>query len=215
MIHHVFRSAVLFAIVVSLSLPTTSIGQPRGIEGVWIAPGTQALTIHKQDGIYVVRSEGATFAGPLRENQIKIGGVCGDLTYLSSENKIIFCGKMFTQDLYLVKAKLSEVILAAATCRTAVTEIYKSAVAASIECGTNGSRYVKSVVVDKDGRITTAVQGIDPQVDGKVLVLAPFGADNRPIKYKKGTSSIVAGWVCGASGTTIPREHLPMSCQGE
>lgn len=61
---------------------------------------------------------------------------------------------------YTVKARMSEVVLAASQCRTAVAEIYQSSSSApaannwGCETTSPSSRYVASVVTDSNGVIT-------------------------------------------------------------
>jgi type IV pilus assembly protein PilA len=67
---------------------------------------------------------------------------------------------------YTVKAKVSEVVLAASGCRTSVTEVYQSSssgLPATWGCestsGTAQSKYVASVAVDAVGKITVVAGG--------------------------------------------------------
>ncbi|MEE4278130.1 MAG: prepilin-type N-terminal cleavage/methylation domain-containing protein, partial [Halieaceae bacterium] len=68
---------------------------------------------------------------------------------------------------YTVRAKLSEVVLAASACRTAVTEVYQSTSTApaangyGCESAAASSQYVASVVTNADGMITVTSQGAD------------------------------------------------------
>ena len=129
---------------------------------------------------------------------------------------------------YTVRAKVSEVVLAASSCRTTVTEAVQTATStmtsAIFPCdggaasGTNISKYVKSIAVDAAGKITVTADGVAiPQLGTtNVLTLVPLSA---------GTTALVAGdfgktifgWRCGAAtgdGTTIPSKFLPGSCRG-
>src|SRR5689334_5659855 len=67
---------------------------------------------------------------------------------------------------YTVRAKMSEVMLAASACRTSITEIYQSGGSApganNWGCettGGGGSKYVGSVITDANGRVVVATQG--------------------------------------------------------
>lgn len=129
---------------------------------------------------------------------------------------------------YTVRAKVSEVVLAASSCRTTVTEAIQSATAemtaATFPCdggaasGTNVSKYVKSIAVDAKGKISvTADSAALPQVEaGKnVLTLVPIKADGDPLAatdFGKNVNS----WRCGSAddGTTIISKYLPGSCRG-
>ena len=76
---------------------------------------------------------------------------------------------------YMMKAKMSEVILAASQCRTTVAEVYQSGTAADAPgagewgCETStGTQYVSSVDTDDNGAITVTVRddSIDPDLNG-------------------------------------------------
>ena len=66
---------------------------------------------------------------------------------------------------YTVRAKMSEVVLAASTCRQAITEVFASASslpgAGNWNCeSTGGSKYVASVATDDNGVVTVTVANI-------------------------------------------------------
>ena len=122
---------------------------------------------------------------------------------------------------YVIKAKMSEVILGASQCRTAVSEVYQTA-RASTTPGANGwgcgegattTQYVAGVATDANGAITVTVQNVDGAVDGSVVELAPETAP--------GTAATVAniptqlsGFVCGGGATSVDLKYLPGSCKG-
>src|SRR3954463_2315510 len=66
---------------------------------------------------------------------------------------------------YTVRAKMSEVMLAASACRTSISEIYQSGGSApganNWGCESAGpkSKYVASVVTDTNGKVTVATGG--------------------------------------------------------
>src|SRR5437879_9248690 len=80
---------------------------------------------------------------------------------------------------YTIRAKMSEVILAASACRTSITEIYQSGNSATQAAGNWGcevtsntsggaSKYVASIDTDVNGLVTVIVQNIgNTAVDGK------------------------------------------------
>jgi len=119
---------------------------------------------------------------------------------------------------YTAKAKLSEVVLAASTCRTTITEVVQTSSALpgagawGCESSTSTSKYVAKVETDAKGmvKITTAT-GINTDADGKVLTLKPLSASGDPI-----AGGTITTWRCGSStdGTTIPSKYLPGSCRG-
>ena len=120
---------------------------------------------------------------------------------------------------YAKRAKVSELILAASNCRTAVTETYTtaSALPAAIngygcESLTPTTQYVASVTTTIPGVITVTAQGIDATlVDGKKIDLTPLNA--------AGTAPTVGTqiyrWKCGPStANAMPTNYLPGSCRG-
>ena len=128
---------------------------------------------------------------------------------------------------YTKRAKLSEVILAASACRTAISEVYQTNSATSLptaggwgcESSTATSKYVASVATDANGGVIITARGIgDTAIDTKTVSLVPTGAAGAAI-----TSSIpLSQWVCGNTTvvnggtalTTVPAKFLPGSCRG-
>ncbi len=129
---------------------------------------------------------------------------------------------------YTVRAKVSEIILAASSCRTTVTEAVQNATttmtAATFPCATAASgsttltKYVTSVTPDANGKIVVVANHTNlPALTAttNTLTLVPI---------RTGTTAIAAAdfgkniesWRCGAStdGTTIPPKYLPGSCRG-
>lgn len=124
---------------------------------------------------------------------------------------------------YTVKAKLSEALLAASTCRTSITETVQTTVTDLPKAGAwgcevkdgEGTKYVKSIATSDKGGIAVTVQGTkEPSVDGTVLTLRPF----QDTDFSKDVTAggIVGAWRCGsvADGTTVPPKYLPGSCKG-
>ena len=122
---------------------------------------------------------------------------------------------------YTVRAKNSEVILAASSCRTSITETVQTQPSLptaglwGCESATTSSKYVASISTNGAGMITVLSQNVanlaGPATGGAVTLkpLTPTG------------TAIVAGgtigsWVCGLAGdgTTILPKFLPASCRG-
>ena len=122
---------------------------------------------------------------------------------------------------YTKRAKISELLLAASSCRTTITEVYQSGTQSSVAAGSWGcesssstSKYVASIATDLNGVVTITAQGIDAvRVDGKGVTLIPADAAGLPLVYAGG-STAVNRWICGGAGTTISMNYLPGSCRG-
>ena len=116
---------------------------------------------------------------------------------------------------YTVRAKMSEVVLAASTCRQAITEVFASASslpgAGNWNCeAAGGSKYVASVTTDDNGVVTVTIANISTDTNGKKLTLIPLKTDgSAPIVGDK-----IGQWVCGGAGTDVDRKYLPGSCRG-
>ncbi|ENV69370.1 pilin [Acinetobacter towneri] len=126
---------------------------------------------------------------------------------------------------YTVRAKVSEVVLAASQCRTTVTETVQSAVGATLpaagdwgcESASQTTKYVDSVATDNKGVITVTAKNIDQLGSGKnQLTLIPYKDANTALANGD-VGVTVYGWKCGDSsaGTTIPQKYLPGSCRGQ
>ena len=135
---------------------------------------------------------------------------------------------------YSVRAKMSEVILAASACRTSITEVYQSGNSSSIQAGgwgcevssvtapSGSSKYVATIDTTVDGMVKVTTQGINnltgPNTGATpgVLTLLPMkNATNPATKADVGNQTIF-GWRCGSSadGTTVLGKYLPGSCRG-
>ena len=127
---------------------------------------------------------------------------------------------------YSVRAKMTEVILAAGQCKSTVTETVQGGetLPATVdtwgcEGGTNAaplSNYVESVsVAATTGVITVKSRGItntSGPAAGGTISFTPYS--------NSGTAAIAAGgnifrWVCGQGATTgVELKFLPSNCQG-
>ncbi|AKH20524.1 pilin [Sedimenticola thiotaurini] len=124
---------------------------------------------------------------------------------------------------YVIKAKVSEGILATSQCRTTISEVYQTGTAANAPAaddwgcgeGTTTTQYVSSISTSANGAITVTLQNIDAAVDGETIVLTPItapgvaaAAANIPLQ--------VYGFECaGDTGSgSVPTKYLPGSCKG-
>ena len=129
---------------------------------------------------------------------------------------------------YTVKAKVSEVVLAASSCRTTVTEVVQTSATPSVvaalaatPCTFNVSKYVASGTVGTVGQITVvgdaANLGGSTSGTANSIVLTPYmdaAASVALAPTTDGGNNIVA-WKCGpAAANPLPSKYLPGSCKG-
>ena len=133
---------------------------------------------------------------------------------------------------YTIRAKMSEVILAASACRTSITEFYQSNITAPTAVNSFGcevtagtvppspaSQYVNTITTDTAGIITVLTNAAfgNTGADAQTVTLEPFSDSLKtvPSAFAAGTNQVKA-WRCGntAAGTTITANFLPSSCRG-
>ena len=119
---------------------------------------------------------------------------------------------------YTVRAKMSEVVLAASSCRMVVTEIYGAGgtapAAGSWGCEGATSKYVSAVTTDPDGKVVVTTAGALPA--GNVTMTPLVNGVPASAASMAGGPVAINGWRCGAvaDGTTINPKFLPGSCRG-
>ncbi|MDX2373801.1 pilin [Psychrobacter sp. PP-21] len=141
---------------------------------------------------------------------------------------------------YSTRAKISEPILAASTCRTAVTEAYQTgsplpganafgcevgeaAVAETSSGAGDGvdanpsTKYTETVSTTADGWITvttTTGSGLG-DAEGKTFTLIPQTAGGANMTAANNLGDTVNTWKCGPGGATpIAAKFLPATCRG-
>ncbi|MDR7307218.1 pilin [Rhodoferax saidenbachensis] len=126
---------------------------------------------------------------------------------------------------YTVRAKMSEVVLAASSCRTTITEIFQSASvlpsANAWGCESSqvggASKYVNKIETSDAGVVTVTAQGIgNSNVDSKTVSLAPYSdaAGSTPMAVTD-AGKAVAAWKCGPGAINgVTAKYLPGSCRG-
>jgi type IV pilus assembly protein PilA len=123
---------------------------------------------------------------------------------------------------YTVRAKMSEVILAASSCRTTIEEVYQSGQSGTsvptgfvwgCEESTASSQYVGAIAVDELGEVTILIQNVDSAVDGESITLTPYETGGSGGEHTGVFGIPVYGWSCGPAGTLDPK-FLPGSCRG-
>lgn len=124
---------------------------------------------------------------------------------------------------YTVRAKVSEVVLAASQCRTTITETVQSAVGSTLpaanawgcESASATTKYVASVATDNKGVITVTAQNISAlDSSHNALTLIPYVSASAALANTDGGKTVY-GWMCGGTGTTIDAKYLPGSCRGQ
>ena len=132
---------------------------------------------------------------------------------------------------YTIRAKVSEVILAASQCRTSITETVQSSastvlpVANNWGCEKNAStptipsaptKYVYQIKTSNTGVITVTTQAAADLKDAAstAIQLVPFKDSSTPLANTD-VGSTIFKWVCGPTSTGgTPSKYLPGSCRG-
>ncbi|GMG86663.1 pilin [Biformimicrobium ophioploci] len=128
---------------------------------------------------------------------------------------------------YTIRAKMSEVVLAASSCRTTISEVSQTGLAAAptgddFGCGegvTPVSQYVNVINTTAAGIVQVTVQGIDPAVNTQVVELRPFsnaGATTASVAadFVRGTAVPVRAWLCGPQdASALDVKYLPATCR--
>ena len=128
---------------------------------------------------------------------------------------------------YTVKAKISEVVLAASGCRTAISEVYQTGSTGpgasnwGCEASAATSKFVSSIATTADGAISVKVSSdgsLPTDVQGQTLTLVPFSSSGAMSSTNVGNAGGVYKWVCGSTSTSpatsVPSKYLPGSCRG-
>ena len=125
---------------------------------------------------------------------------------------------------YTIKAKMSEVILAASGCRTTITEVYQTGASdAAPDAGGWGcetasgasapSKYVAKVATTDNGKVIVTVGGFaDNNIDGQFVVLEPRDASNSALEQADIPTQINQ-WACGTPSDSKILKYLPGSCK--
>ena len=128
---------------------------------------------------------------------------------------------------YTVKAKVSEVILAASQCRTTISEVYQNGSSVPTQNGWGcestaaTSKYVATVGTSVDGAVSVTLSS-DPaltaaNIGGNILTLYPATSSRSALTATSSTigATQVYQWVCSGSGTSATLlKYLPGSCRG-
>ena len=132
---------------------------------------------------------------------------------------------------YTARAKVSEVVLAASTCRTAISEASQTGFAANpvangFGCGEGGtsgsplSQYVQTIATDVNGVITVTARNISQLGTGVNVAFTPYstpditGTASVAADFNRASIKPVKAWKCagGATNPILPK-YLPASCR--
>ena len=126
---------------------------------------------------------------------------------------------------YTVRAKVSEMMLAATQCKTAVTEAVSTASQADVSaalpkaCESQTSKYVSAMAVDANGVITVTgnpntLRG-NTSATANALSLVPVQTGNSLLNGSTDGGKSISAWNCGpAAATPLDLKYLPNSCKG-
>jgi type IV pilus assembly protein PilA len=126
---------------------------------------------------------------------------------------------------YAVRAKVSEMMLAATQCKTAVTELVSSTSQVDISaalptaCATQVSKYVSSMTVDANGVITVVgnPDTLRGNTDDKTnaLSLTPIQSGTTALVGTTDGGKSIGTWRCGPASTNpLAVKYLPSGCKG-
>jgi type IV pilus assembly protein PilA len=126
---------------------------------------------------------------------------------------------------YAVRAKVSEMLLAATQCKTAVSEVVSSASQADVSttlpsaCPTQTSQYVSGLSVSTDGVITVVgnantLRGSTSST-ANALSLTPIQTGTTALVGATDGGKPISAWACGPATTNpLAVKYLPSSCKG-
>lgn len=125
---------------------------------------------------------------------------------------------------YSIRAKASEMLLAAGGCKTAVNEAISSASQADVSaslpkvCESQTSQYVTRISADANGVITVvgnheALRGSTSGTANSIS-LTPLQTGNTPVNGSTDGGKPIVSWRCGPSTSNgLPLKYLPGSCK--
>ena len=127
---------------------------------------------------------------------------------------------------YTVKAKTSELVLAASSCRTTITEAVQTSPVADISgqlptsCVITPTKFVASGTVDANGVITvvgvTGATGLGTGVTATTnsIALTPIQTGTTKLVGTTDGGKTIASWTCGPAATNpMDKKYLPGSCK--
>ena len=126
---------------------------------------------------------------------------------------------------HTIRTKVSEMILAASSCRAAVTEAVQTASAPDVStvlpgvCSVSATKYVASAAVDGNGVITVvgnaSALGGSTAATANAISLTPIQSGTTALVGTADGGKTLAGWKCGPAATNpLPTKYLPATCKG-
>ena len=120
---------------------------------------------------------------------------------------------------YIIRAKMTEVVVAADGCKASVSEYLQTnqafpAASTGYGCTSQASKYVASVTPSiTTGQIDVLIQGTGiTGLDGKLLTIQPT-SDTARITALATAATAIAGWSCGTSVVATNYKYFPASCR--
>jgi type IV pilus assembly protein PilA len=119
---------------------------------------------------------------------------------------------------YTIRAKMSEVVLAASACRTTVTEVYQTGgtqpAADGWGCEGATTELVSSINTSANGHIMVTISNsLADEVNGGTITLIPINSVGTAMLWADKVGGIKS-WACGPGGTNaVAPKYLPGSCR--
>ena len=123
---------------------------------------------------------------------------------------------------YTTKAKVSEVVLAASSCRTTISEVYQSATASSsitqgnwgCENASQSSKYVSQISTNENGMVRVKLTGFSTRegINDTYVYLEPLTSTEGNLT-KAAMPTQVGAWKCGTTSGSPLMKFLPGSCK--
>ena len=128
---------------------------------------------------------------------------------------------------YTVKARVSEVLLASTSCRSAVTELVQTSSQEDLtptlpaSCVVSPTQYVVAGIVTPDGAILIEARNLGGAVaNNSYLLMTPLTQSGAPLDGSTAGGTSIAAWRCGyfrgvpnPGVPLIDPRYLPSSCK--
>lgn len=121
---------------------------------------------------------------------------------------------------YSRRASLSEVVLATASCKQAVTENYTLLTDApdagrwGCESSTSSRKHVGAIQTSSDGVIRIAIRNLDGLVNGQYVYMVPAKSDGSAMVTPNDLGRSPNRWICGSDWLPV-RNATPANCRAD